>query len=299
MDWTPDRQLRRRMVLALALTLLGYVALLGPVFWYLPLGSALVVSGVLTGIVGLLAREADVLAYFLTTGIAIERDDYPVLFDTVDRLAAQADMARPPVAVIPSDDPNALSAGTGDRTVLCVTLGLLQTLDDDELEAVLAHELAHLKNGDSSVLTVAGFPTTVALTMIAGGIRYLDGKAVILGYAGYIVALALLGVPLLLVSLPGTLVLSRYREYAADRGAVAITGDPYPLATALGKLHGAERPPDTDLRKVAGFNAFCIVPTRYAPLPLPSTHPPTHLRIRRLRELAADLEGRPGPDGES
>ncbi|MFB6150830.1 MAG: M48 family metalloprotease [Haloarculaceae archaeon] len=290
MDWSPDRRLRRRMALALALTALGYVALLGPVYWLLPAPAALAVTGVLIAVVGGLALGADRLAYLVTRAVAIERDDYPKLFETVDRLAAQADVPRPPVAVIPTDEPNALSAGTGKRTVVCVTLGLLKELDDDELEAVLAHELAHLKNADSTVLTVAGFPATVALVTLTTALRNVDGKAIVFGYVGAVLYLALVSLPLLLVSLPGTLVLSRYREYAADRGAVTLTGEAVPLATALGKLHGAADPPETDLRRTAGFNAFCIVPTRYTPLPLPSTHPPTHERIRRLRELQADME---------
>jgi heat shock protein HtpX len=77
---------------------------------------------------------------------------------------------RPPEAVIQADEPNALSAGTGDRTVVCVSLGLLEILDDDELEAVLAHELAHSKNADSTVVTVPGFPTTVAWAMYSTGV---------------------------------------------------------------------------------------------------------------------------------
>jgi len=280
------------MVLALALTLVGYAALLGPVFWYLPLETALVVCAGLLGVVAVLATQADRVAYVVTKAVAIDRDEYPELFDRVDRLAAQADVPRPPVAVIPSDEPNALSAGTGRRTVVCVTTGLLRELDDDELEAVLAHELAHIENGDSAVMAVAGFPTTVAVALLGFALRRLNGWWLLFGFFQVFVYVLFVAVPLLVVSLPGTLVLSRYREYAADRGAVALTGDPYALASALGKLHGdpdGERP-EQDLRRMAGFSAFCIVPTEYAPIRLPSTHPPTHRRIERLRELAADLE---------
>jgi len=288
MDWSPDRALTRRMALALALTLLGYVVLLGPVVWLFPWQVALVVVGVVVAVVVGLALQADRLAYLVTRAVAIERSDYPELFDTVDRLARQADVPRPPIAVVPTDEPNALSAGTGSRTVVCVTLGLLKELDDDELEAVLAHELAHLKNGDSTVLTVAGFPATVALGAFGAAVENVDGKAFFLGYLGVAMALAVVSFLLALVTLPGTLVLSRYREYAADRGAVAITGDPAALARALGELHGASETPDTDMRLSAGFNAFCIVPGGYGSLPVPWTHPPTHERIRRLRELTEE-----------
>ena len=288
MDWQTDSRLARRMVLALALALVGYAALLGPVVWLLPPGGALVVCGLVLGILGVLVLEADRLAYLATSAIAIERDDHPELFDTVERLARQADLPRPPVAVIPSDEPNAMSAGAGNRTVVCVTLGLLKELDDEQLEAVLAHELAHVKNGDSSVLTVAGFPATVALAMLSTALEGMDGWGILLGYFGAAVFLAVLSLPLLVVSLPGTLVLSRYREYAADRGAVAITGKPVALAEALAELHGLSKPPEEDMRSMAGFNAFCIVPS--PSLGLPGTHPPTHKRIRKLRELAAEME---------
>jgi len=288
MDWQTDSRLTRRMVLALALSAVGYAVLLGPVFVFLPLPVALVVCGGLLAVLGGLVLGADRLAYLATSAVAIDRDDHPDLFDTVDRLAAQADLPRPPVAVIPSDEPNAMSAGTGNRTVVCVTLGLLKELDDEQLEAVLAHELAHVKNGDSSVLTVAGFPATVALAMLSTALEGMDGWGIVLGYFGAAVLLALLSLPLLLVSLPGTLALSRYREYAADRGAVALTGRPVALAEALAELHGLPKPPEEDVRSLAAFNAFCIVPSPY--LGLPGTHPPTHKRIRKLRELAAEME---------
>lgn len=290
MQWNADRRLRRRMVLALALSAIGYIAFLGPIVLYLPTTAALVVCGLLTVVLVVLLREADRLTYYVTNAIAIDRTAYPKLFDMVDRLAQQADMSRPPVAVIPSDEPNALSAGTGRRTVVCVTLGLLKELDDDELEAVLAHELAHCKNGDSSVLTVAGFPTTVALVALSGCLRRADGLALFLGYIGILLGLAVLSTVLLVVSLPGTLVLTRYREYAADRGAVALTGKPVALAEALATLHGRERAPDRDLRGVASLNAFCIVPSGTGLFTLPWSHPPVHRRIRRLRELQRTAE---------
>jgi len=235
MDWSPDRALTRRMALALVLTLLGYAVLLGPFVYLLPWQASLILCGVVVAVVGGLALEAGRLAYVVTRAIAIEREDYPQLFDTVDRLATQADMQPPPIAVIPTDEPNALSAGTGDRTVVCVTLGLLKELDGDEREAVLAHELAHLKNGDSSVLTVAGFPATVALGAMGAAVESMDGRALVLGYFGAAALLAFVSFVLVLVTLPGTLVLSRYRRllYRA-RGlrvaARALDPSPHPRA---------------------------------------------------------------------
>ncbi|MFC6837388.1 M48 family metalloprotease [Halomarina ordinaria] len=297
MDWSSDRRLQRRMVGSLALTLVGYAALLGGLYWLLPRSLALPAGALLVLALVVQVREADRIAYLLTRGIALSRETYPPVYDTVGRVARGADMPMPAVAVVPTEERNAFAAGTGKRTVVCVTLGLLKALDERELEAVVAHELAHLKNGDSTVLTVAAFPTAVALFLLssAGSLaRASTGSVLRFWFFGQALGLALLvavvGAPLLLASLPGTLVLSRYREFAADRGAVAITGDPVGLAEALGTLYGAPRPPTADLRRVATFNAFCIVPTASLPAWLPSTHPPTAERIRRLGDLAREIE---------
>ncbi|WP_207591752.1 M48 family metalloprotease [Halomontanus rarus] len=290
MDWPSDRRLQRRMLLALALTLVGYAALIGIVFSLVPASVAIVICGLLAlALVGCISY-ADLIAYWVTKAIAIDREQYPLVFDTTERLAQQADIPTPPIAVIPSDEANALSAGTGQRTVICVTTGLLRTLEDDELEAVLAHELAHLKNDDSTVMTVAGFPMTVSAIVLSMAGRSFTTVSFFLGWPLWIgLYLLFVGLPVYLASLPGTLVLSRYREYAADRGAVAITGKPFALASALATLHTEPAPPDTDLRRVAGFNAFCIVPTD-SMFSLIATHPPTHRRIRRLREQTVELE---------
>jgi len=292
MDWRSDRRLQVRMLLALALTLGGYAALLAVIFALFSTAGTLIVLGLLAVFLVVSVSQADRIAYLATTAVAVDREKYPTLYEIVERLARQANMSTPPIAVIPTDEPNALSAGTGDRTVICVTTGLLNALDGDELEAVLAHELAHLKNNDSSVMTVAGFPTVVSGIALSVAGRTLRSSSFIyfgigaLWMALYLVFVAL---PVYLASLPGTLVLSRYREYAADRGAVAITGDPVALANALATLHDAPTPPDTDLRQVASFNAFCIVPTNTL-LPQVATHPPADRRIRRLRELMTEVE---------
>ncbi|AFZ73870.1 M48 family metalloprotease [Natronobacterium gregoryi] len=282
MDWSPDRRLQGRMFLALTLTVVGYGVLLSLLFSLLPTALALFTCVALAAVMIGSVYWADYVAYWATGAVAIDREQYPLVYDLTDRLAQQADVPRPPVAVIPADEPNALSAGTGNRTVICVTTGLLQTLEEDELEAVLAHELAHLKNSDSSVMTVAAFPTVVSVVTLSAASRAITPVSFLLGFPFWIATyLLFVGLPVYVASLPGTLVLSRYREYAADRGAVAITGKPFALASALATIHGESTPPDDDLRSVAGFNAFCIVPTS-SMLPF-TTHPPTHKRIQRLQ----------------
>lgn len=290
MHWHTDRTLQRRMVAALALSLLGYAALVGLVVVVLPPQLSLVAGGVLLLVLAVLVYEADRIAYTVTNAVSIPREEYPAPYDTLQRLAHRADVTPPALAVIPTDEPNAITAGTTGRSVVCVTLGLLKRLDDEELEAVLAHEVAHLKNGDTTVMTVAGFPATLGVVMLSVSARSFGWKAFVFGYLVVPVYLAVVAVPLLVAGLPGTVVLSRYREYAADRGAVALTGNPVALATALDELHGAAvDSPDRDLRQVAGLTAFAIVPTAYSSALLPSMHPPTGERIRRLRELTTDL----------
>ncbi|RQH01884.1 M48 family metalloprotease [Natrarchaeobius oligotrophus] len=287
MDWSPDRRLQGRMLLALALTLVGYAALLWIAFSTVPTAVALLICGALAVALIASVTRADLITYVATGAVAIDRDQYPLLYETTERLARQADLPRPPIAVIPADEANALSAGTGNRTVVCVTTGLLRSLSEDELEAVLAHELAHLKNEDSTVMTVAGFPMVVSAVALSTARRTFTPASFLLGIPLWIgLTLLFVGLPVYLASLPGTLVLSRYREYAADRGAVAITGKPFALASALATLHAESSAPETDLRSVAGFNAFRIVPTdSMSPF---STHPPTHRRIERLREQFTD-----------
>ena len=298
MDWRTDSTLQRRMVAALVLSLLGYAALVGLVVVLFPPQLSLVAGGVLVVAISVLVYEADRIAYLVTKAVSISREDYPVAYDTLHRLAQQADVAPPALAVVPTDEPNAITAGSGGRSVVCVTLGLLRRLDDDELEAVLAHEIAHVKNGDTAVLTLAGFPATLGLVMLSLSARSFGWKAFFLGYLFLPIYLAVFAVPLLVASLPGTVVLSRYREYAADRGAVALTGNPAALARALGELHGATvDPPERDLRAVAGLTAFAIVPASYSSAFLPSMHPPTAERIRRLKRLTRDVSR--GADGES
>jgi len=279
--------LQTRMVAALALSLVGYGALVGIVVMLLPPQLAVIVGCALVAALVVVVHEADRIAYLLTSAVSIDHDQHPTAYRTLHRLAQQAGIATPALAVIPSDEPNALTAGRGDRAVVCVTLGLLKAFDDDELEAVLAHEIAHVSNGDSAVMTVASFPATVGAVLLSLSRRAFDWKALVLGYMFVPIYLAVVSLPLLLASLPGTVVLSRSREYAADRAAATLTGDPTTLALALGKLHDADTPPETDLRAVAGLSAFAIVPPASSLLPL-SLHPPTAERIRRLKAMAEE-----------
>ncbi|MEZ3164296.1 M48 family metalloprotease [Halorubrum sp. RMP-47] len=250
----------------------------------------------------------------------VSADEYPELHAAVTRLAAQADLPAPSVAVKRTDLPNAFAVGTpGDGTVV-VTTGLLDRLSDDELDAVLAHELSHLANRDASLMTVAWvLPTVTYYLAIAafyvlyglvnllrfgggGGGGNRDGRALAVGFVVITVS-ALLTLTVSAMFWAGSVlihrVLSRYREYAADRGAAEITGSPAALANALRTVDEAmPEVPDADLRELdGGAEALYLAPLEARAFGdeelvstdvFPETHPPTRERIARLRDLAGE-----------
>jgi heat shock protein HtpX len=210
----------------------------------------------------------------------------------VTRLSQQADLPKPQVALASTRVPNAFAAGRSQKnSTVCVTEGLLRTLDDDELEGVLAHELAHVKNRDVMVMTVASFLSTLAFIVVRwgwllGGGRDRNNGGVLAAVA---VSLVVWVVSFLLIR-----ALSRYREFAADRGAATITGNPSALASALRTIDGRmDRVPKEDLREQAEMNAFFVIPIRSGFIgKIAATHPPTEKRVERLHELERELETR-------
>ena len=219
----------------------------------------------------------------------VEASEYPRLHDRVGRLSQQADLPKPDVAVADSRTPNAFATGRSpDSAVVCVTTGLLDALDDEELEGVLAHELAHVKNRDVAVMTIASFLSTIGFLVVRfgwlfGG-RNRNGAPVVVAI---VVSLVVWVVSFFLIR-----ALSRYREFTADRGAATITGRPSALASALATISGRmDRVPEEDLREQAEMNAFFIIPISTGIVGrLARTHPPTEKRIEQLRELEREME---------
>jgi len=219
----------------------------------------------------------------------VSEEEYPDLHARIGRLAQQADLPKPTVAVADDRTPNAFATGRSpSNAAVCVTTGILQTLDDDELDGVLAHELAHVKNRDVAVMTVASFLSTIAFFIVRWGWlfggRNRNGAPLIVAI---VVSLLVWVISFLLIR-----ALSRYREYSADRGAAMITGNPSALATALMKISGRmDLVPEEDLREQADMNAFFIIPIRKGFIGrIASTHPPTERRIEKLRELEREIE---------
>jgi heat shock protein HtpX len=275
-----DPGLTARMVLAAVLTpaivlaALALVALLAPVKVILAIALAAAV-----GVRGAIKeRRAGVRGREVSPAAA------PELHAAVERLCLLADVPKPRIVVEPEVQPNSwvVAVGRGHAS-LHLTDGLLARLEPAELEAVIAHELAHVVHRDATVMTIVGGPGAV---LLAGGSRlgfnwwfwFGSVGATAIGWLGSV----------------GARVLSRYRELAADAGAVALTGNPAALASALMKVSdGLAALPSRDLRAVAARDAFHLLPVaREQPtrLPLPATHPSLKARIARLEQLEAKLQ---------
>jgi heat shock protein HtpX len=225
----------------------------------------------------------------------VSPQEAPELHAMIERLCIQADLPKPKVAVMHSTMPNAFAMGRSQKSAtVCATTGIMELLSPAELEGVLAHELTHVINRDVLVMTLAGFFATIASYIVQFGFFFGGG-----GDSddddgpGFIVVL-LVAIGVYIVSFFLMQALSRYREYAADRGAAVITGRPSALASALMKISGTmERIPQTDLRAHAEMNAFYIFPAnaKKSLFNLFSTHPPMEKRIAAIERLEAQLQG--------
>jgi heat shock protein HtpX len=291
MEWKTDWGLRGRMLLTMLLLGLLYVVFMGVIWVYT--GSMLFVV-LFFGVFSFVQFFfSDKLALYSMGAKTVDEQEYPELHRMVERLSQQADVPKPTVAVADTRIPNAFAAGRSKKaSTVCVTRGLLQSLDKDELEGVLAHELAHVKNRDVAIMTIAGFLSTLAFMVVRFGFLFGGGRQR-QGGGGILVAIA---ASFLVWVLSFILIraLSRYREFAADRGAAAITGNPSALASALLTIDGRmDSVPQEDLREASEMNAFFVIPIRSGFIGrLFSTHPSTEKRVERLRDLERELETR-------
>jgi heat shock protein HtpX len=208
----------------------------------------------------------------------------------VEKVALSNGLPVPKVAVMNTAVPNAFATGKSKRSsVVAVTTGIMDLLDDEELEGVIAHELAHIRHRDVLILTLASIFSTVAFFLM----RYaffgsMYGRSSREGGSGMILVLIVAGITWF-VSFLIIRAISRYREFAADRGGAQMTGKPDRLASALLKINGSmKRMPQKQLQRVESMNAFFIIPAFSGDTlsRLFSTHPPVEERVRRLREMA-------------
>lgn len=225
-------------------------------------------------------------------------EEAPELHGMIDRLCALADMPKPRVGVADMDLPNAFATGRSpQRAVVCVTTGLMRTLDAEELEAVLAHELSHVAHRDVLVMTVASSAGIVA-GMLTRGAQYGGfglGRGRNQGGLPIFLITLLVSLVVYAVSFVLTRMLSRYRELCADRSAAYLTMKPAALGTALQKISGEIAAiPQKDLRSSAAMNAFFIAPaiSGISMKSITSTHPSLEQRLKQLARIQAEL-GRP------
>jgi heat shock protein HtpX len=294
-----DAGLTSRMILVMFLLGALFVAVFVGVLVY---AQSVVLALLIGG--GLLAVQyfgSDRIALASMRAREVSPEQAPQLHGIVDRLCALADMPKPRVAMSDTTVPNAFATGRNEKhAVVCVTTGLMQRLDESEVESVLAHELSHIAHRDVMVMTIAGFLGMVAglvlrfayySSLFGGGRRREDQ-----------------GVPVVLVIMVGSVVvyaisflltraLSRYRELSADRAAAVLTGRPSTLASALTKVSGQMASiPTRDLRSAEPVSSLLFAPalsgkTKGGPSlsAIFSTHPPLEQRLDQLARIEADM----------
>jgi heat shock protein HtpX len=291
-----DTGLQARMLITLFLLGLVYVVFVGALFAAGASAGLIVVVALVLLIAQLFGSDKLAMASMGVKEVTPAQE--PELHGIIDRLCVQADLAKPRVCVSETSMPNAFAMGRSKKTTtVCATRGILELLSPAELEGVMAHELTHVINRDVMVMTLASFFATLASLIIQFSFFFGGGFG-----GGYgrsrdeeegvffvlIVSVLVYAISFLLLR-----ALSRYREFAADRGSAVLTGRPSALASALLKISGTiERIPSQDLRKAEGMSAFFIVParTKQSLMNIFSDHPPLEQRLAALERLESQLQ---------
>ena len=286
-----DTGLQARMLLTMLLLGAVYVVLVGAIFAAGANGITIVV--VAGGLLLLQFFASDKLALRAMGAQEVSPQEAPELHAMIERLCIQADLPKPKIAVAHMAMPNAFAVGRSPKnSTVCATTGIMELLSPAELEGVMAHELTHIANRDVAIMTLASFFASLASMIVQFGFLFGGGHGddddspsaaflILISLAVYIVSFFLMQA------------LSRYREFAADRGAAVITGRPSALSSALMKISsGMERIPQTDLRQNE-LAAFYICPpgAKKAVGGLFATHPPIEKRINALNRLESQLQG--------
>jgi heat shock protein HtpX len=291
-----DTGLQARMLVTMFLLGLLYVVFVGVLF-AAGAGAVTIVAVALVLLV-LQLFTSDKLA-MATMGVKeVTAAQEPELHGIVERLCVQADIPKPRVCVAETRMPNAFAMGRSQKsTTVCATRGILDLLSPAELEGVMAHEITHVVNRDVMVMTLASFFATLASLIIQFSFFFGGGFG-----GGYgrgrdeeedLMIVLLVSVIVYAVSFLLLRALSRYREFAADRGSAVLTGRPSALASALLKISGTiERVPSEDLRKAEGMSAFFIIParTKKSLMNIFSDHPPLEQRLAALERLESQLQ---------
>jgi heat shock protein HtpX len=293
-----DTGLTARMIVSFAVLTVLYIIFLSVLAY---VGVSAIAIAVIAGIMVLAQWYfSDKIVLWSTGAKIVSREQFPELHDLVERIVARNNLSKPRIAVINTRTPNSFATGkTPKSSIVAVTTGLMDELDAEELEGVIAHELAHIKNRDVLVLTLASIFSVMAWYLMRFGMygamfgggggggygrRGNEGAAMLL--------ILLIAVITWIASFLIIRAISRYREYVADRDGALITGKPSKLASALLKISGTmKRIPTRDLREIEGMNAFFIIPAVSGSsfTNLFSTHPPVAQRVKKLMEMEAAM----------
>jgi heat shock protein HtpX len=301
-----DRGLSLRMLFTGGLLGLLYVLFGVALFYFLNIGLAPLLV-IVVGMAFFQYYTSDKIALAASGAKVVSQEEAPELHATVERLCAMAGLPKPRIAVVDSEVPNAFATGRNPKhAAVAVTTGLWRRLEPQEIEAVLAHELSHIANRDVLVMTVASFFAMLAALLTrfglyagmfggfggGGGRNNNNNNQVPVWLIVLLVSIVVYAISFILIR-----TISRYREYAADRGSALITGAPENLMSALQKIaSGITTIPQRDLREVQGMNAFFIVPTNWKTQMSEwmMDHPPMEKRLAALAEIAREM-GRPVP----
>jgi len=299
-----DRGLSLRMLFTSGLLGLLYVFFGVALFYFLNIGLAPLLI-IVIGLAFFQYYTSDKVALAASGAKIVSQEEAPELHATVERLCAMANLPKPRIAVVDTDVPNAFATGRNPKhAAVAVTTGLWRRLEPQEIEAVLAHELSHIANRDVLVMTVASFFAMLAALLTrfglyagmfggfggGGGRNNNNNNQVPVWLIVLLVSIVVYAISFVLIR-----TISRYREYAADRGSALITGTPENLMSALQKIAGQiTQIPQRDLREVQGMNAFFIIPTNWKSnmSEWMMDHPPLEKRLAALSEIAREM-GRP------
>jgi heat shock protein HtpX len=283
--------LQARMLLTIFLLGVVYVVLMAALF--ASGASGITIALVAGGLFVFQLVAAEKIGLRAMGAEEVSPREAPELHAMIERLCVQADLPKPKVAIMRTSMPNAFAMGRSKKaSTVAVTTGIMEILSPAELEGVLAHELAHIRHRDVVIMTIVSFFASIASMILQFGFFFGGDDDENPGFLALIlVSLAVYVVSFFLMS-----ALSRYREFAADRGAAEITRRPSALSSALMKISGTmERIPEQDLRAHSELAAFYIArPSTKSIFALFSTHPPMEKRIAALEALERQLQGTSG-----
>jgi len=290
MEWKRDWGLTSRVWLTMFLLFILYLVFMTILYAFGAGYQWIVLLAVGMGLVQYFF--SDKLVLWSTGARILEKDEYPELHQTIGKLCKEADLPLPKIAIMQSPVPNAFATGRSPKhAVVACTDSIMRLLNKEELEAVLAHELSHVKNRDILTMTMASFIAMIAsmimqsffFSAVLGGRNREGGGTIII----WVVSIVIYAVSTLLI-----LALSRYREFAADRGSALITKNPKALMSALSRISGRmDAVPPEAKAKVEAANAFFIIPALSGRsfMELLSTHPPLEKRIANLEKIEAEM----------